>query len=285
MEFYLIPIIVFLAVFFAVYALLPEDFSLKLGAKEDKYSPIDNNKIIQWLSKLNQRIVWRKYSKKYQRKFVLSGLPGKMAPEEFMALQQITGLLGGILGLVMSIALETSLSTTLIFIPVGLIIPILWLNDLIKKRQWQISIDLPFDLDLLTLSVEAGLDFGAAVGKVVEKGREGPLKDEFNVLLNHLKMGETRHEALKALTERIGLSSVDTFAAALIQADRMGTPLGNILRIISSQMRTQRSQRAEKLAAEAPVKLLFPLVFFIFPNVFLVLFGPMVFKIMFQVMQ
>ncbi|HUB08996.1 MAG TPA: type II secretion system F family protein, partial [Myxococcales bacterium] len=135
--------------------------------------------------------------------------------------------------------------------------------------------------DLLTLSVEAGLDFTAALAKVVERGRQGPLLQELALVLRQLKMGKTRAESLKMMVDRVNLMALSTFVSALIQADKMGTPLGKVLRIQSAQLRVERSQRAEKLAGEAPVKMLGPLIMCIMPTVFIVLFGPVVFAMKF----
>ena len=149
------------------------------------------------------------------------------------------------------------------------------------KRHHLITRALPYNLDLLTLAVEAGLDFTAALAKVVEKGREGPLRDEMQLVLKQLKMGKTREESLKAMIARVDLPALTSFVSALVQADKMGTSLGKVLRIQGLQLRIDRTQRAEKLANEAPVKMLFPLVACIFPTVFMVLFGPIVFAFVF----
>jgi len=125
------------------------------------------------------------------------------------------------------------------------------------------------------LSVEAGLDFPAALAKVVDKGRSGPLAEELSIVLKELRLGKTREEALRNLARRVDLPALTSFVQALVHADKMGTPLGKVLRILSTQLRVERSQRAEKLANEAPVKLLLPLVLFIFPTLFLMLFGPL----------
>jgi tight adherence protein C len=154
----------------------------------------------------------------------------------------------------------------------------IWLRDQVSKRHFKITRELPYNLDLLTLSVEAGLDFQAAVDTVVKKGRQGPLSGEFALMLREMRMGKTRQEALRAMSDRVGLPALTQFVGALIQADRMGTSLGKVLRIQSTQLRVERTQRAEKLANEAPVKMLFPLIACIFPTVFLVLFGPIVFQ-------
>ncbi len=107
------------------------------------------------------------------------------------------------------------------------------------------------------------------------------MADEFAVTLRELKLGKTREEALRNLAARVDLMTLSTFVNALIQADKMGTPLGKILRILSTQMRTERSQRAEKLANETPVKMLFPLIVFIFPTVFIIIFAPIAFSVFF----
>jgi tight adherence protein C len=151
-------------------------------------------------------------------------------------------------------------------------------RDRAKARRAAMTRALPHHLDLLTLSVEAGLDFGAALGKVVEKGREGPLSNELSITLKELRLGRIREDALRDLAARAAMPALTSFAHALAQADRMGTPLGKVLRVLSSQMRAERTQRAEKLAAEAPVKLLLPLIGCIFPTLFLMLFGPIAYQ-------
>lgn len=161
----------------------------------------------------------------------------------------------------------------------GAALPVIWLRDRVRERMHLVTRALPYSLDLLTLSVEAGLDFAAALGKVVEKGRAGPLRDELSLTLRELKLGKTREEAMRNLAARIDLPSLTSFVSSLLQADRMGTPLGKILRILATQMRVERTHRAEKLANEAPVKLLLPLVGCIFPTLFLMLFGPIVYSV------
>ena len=203
-------------------------------------------------------------------------------PEDFLALQEVAGVVGALL--VVWLALTTSVR--LVWVPVAIIVvggwlPRQWLSDQIKKRHLMITRALPYNLDLLTLSVEAGLDFTAALAKVVERGRKGPLLEELALVLRQLKLGKTRAESLKMMTERVNLSALTTFVSALVQADKMGTPLGKILRIQSAQLRVDRSQRAEKLAGEAPVKMLGPLILCIMPTVFIVLFGPVLFQFQF----
>lgn len=164
----------------------------------------------------------------------------------------------------------------------GGLYPLLWVRDRVRARHRAIARALPYALDLLMLSVEAGLDFSAALAKVVEKGREGPLAEELAVVLRELKLGKTREEALRNLGRRVDLPALTSFVHALVHADRMGTPLGKVLRILSTELRVERTQRAEKLANEAPIKLLLPLVLCIFPTLFLMLFGPLAHQMFFE---
>jgi tight adherence protein C len=237
--------------------------------------------VIRKLGIINRRFMWPSYEESMRKKLIKAGEPQGYKPEDILALQEL-GFLGGLmLGMVLLSPLDVNLLWGFAVALVGCAYPLIWVNDQVKKRHLQISRALPYNLDLLTLSVEAGLDFTAALNKVVEKGKGGPLRDELNTVLKQLKMGRTREEALKAMIARVDLPSLSTFVTALIQADRMGTSLGKVLRIQATQMRVDRTQRAEKLANEAPVKMLFPLIACIFPTVFMILFGPIVFAFIF----
>lgn len=162
------------------------------------------------------------------------------------------------------------------------VLPFIWLRDQVKKRHLQLLRDMPFHLDLLTLSVEAGLDFGAAVARMVDKGKPGPLREEFNSFLGEIRMGKTRAESLEAMSVRVGMPALSNFLGSLIQADKLGSGLGKTLRLQSEQLRVERFQMAEKQAGEAPVKMLFPLVIFIFPTIWIILAGPLVFEWLFK---
>jgi tight adherence protein C len=236
---------------------------------------------LRQLGVVNRRFMWPSYEANVRRKLITAGEPAQLKPEEIMAMQELAAIVGLVFGLFILNAVDINLAYSLLFMLVGLWYPRFWLSDQVKKRHHQITRALPYNLDLLTLSVEAGLDFTAALNKVVEKGRGGPLRDEFLIVLKQLKMGKTREEALKALIARCDLPSLTSFVSALIQADRMGTSIGKVLRIQSTQLRIERTQKAEKLANEAPVKMLFPLIACIFPTVFMVLFGPIIFRLVF----
>lgn len=156
----------------------------------------------------------------------------------------------------------------------GLTFPDQWLSGRVQQRQLEILMSLPYTMDLLTLSVEAGLDFIAAIGKVVEKSPPSPLRDEFATLLQEIQVGNTRQQALRNMSYRIQMSEINSFVSLLVQADELGASVGPVLRAQSDLLRTQRFQRAEKAGAAAAQKILFPLVLCILPAVFIMIFGP-----------
>ncbi len=211
------------------------------------------------------------------RQMLMMGAPD-LRPVDIITMQILAGLLFAILtGMFLNLWGE-SLWWTLAGVVLGLLLPIIWIRDQIKKRHLEIGRAMPFNLDLLTLSVEAGLDFGGAVAVVVDRGLPGALTEELGIMLREIRMGKTREEALKNMAVRVNFAPLSQFVSNLVQADKMGTSLGKVLRIQATQLRIQRTQRAEKLANEAPVKMLFPLIFCIFPTVFMILFGPIVYQ-------
>jgi len=210
-----------------------------------------------------------------------AGRPLELTAGEVVALMEIAAVLFFAGGVALSCWLRLGFAAWSLGLVGGAAYPLLWLRDRMRLRQRAIVRGLPYGIDLLTLAVEAGLDFTAALAKVVEKGPKGPLAEELSVAIRELRMGKIREDALRQLARRVDLPPLTSFVQALVQADRMGTPLGKVLRVLSTQMRNERTQRAEKLANEAPVKLVLPLVFFIFPTLFLVLFGPIGYHVFF----
>ncbi len=229
------------------------------------------------LAPINEAFLSEKRRAQMGKLFIMMGRTD-LRPIDFVAFQQFSFLLFSAVGALLVSAVGVSWWWALAPAALGVLYPLIWVRDQIKKRHMAITRALPYNLDLLTLAVEAGLDFASAVGTVVQRGRPGPLNEEFALMLNEIRMGKTREEALRNLSERVGLTALSQFVSNLIQADKMGTSLGKILRIQSSQMRIDRTQRAEKLANEAPVKLIFPLVACIFPTVFMVLFSPILYR-------
>ncbi len=162
---------------------------------------------------------------------------------------------------------------------VGYIAPEFWLGRKAGARSLGMVLQLPDALDLLTISVEAGLGFDAALAKVVEK-MEGPLVDEFRQALAEVRMGRARRDALRDVATRADAQPVSNFVGAIIQAEQLGVPIAKVLQIQSNQLRIERRQRAEEAAAKAPVKMLFPMVGCIFPTIFIVILGPAVVTVM-----
>ena len=165
------------------------------------------------------------------------------------------------------------LFTLLSFIGAGVFLPFFILRRMVEQRQEAIRQSMPDVLDLLCVSVQAGLGFDGALGKVTAK-MKGPLIEEFERLLQELRMGVTRRNALVRLAKRCGIEEMKLFTAALIQAEKLGVGMAQVLEIQSENMREMRRQRAKEQAAKLPVKILFPTVIFIFPVMFVVVLGP-----------
>jgi tight adherence protein C len=162
----------------------------------------------------------------------------------------------------------------------GFFYPSFWLRDLMKTRRSELLKTLPFYLDIITLCVEAGLNLQGALNQSVAKGPKGVLRTEIQRVLRDIRAGKARADAMRAMADRLSEPNVTHFITAVIQAERMGMNLGPVLRAQADQRRSERFARAEKLAMEAPVKMLFPLIAFIFPCTFIVLFFPIAMKFM-----
>jgi tight adherence protein C len=158
----------------------------------------------------------------------------------------------------------------------GFYLPDRLLNDLRKARERQILRALPGAVDVLSLSVEAGLEFLIALQRLVERGSTGPLRDELATILNDIRLGTSRSDALKAFSSRVEIPEVSSFVSVLVQADELGASIGPVLRQQGERMRVERFQRAEREGAKVSQKILFPLVLFIFPAVLIVIIGPVV---------
>jgi tight adherence protein C len=236
----------------------------------------EKNPLLQWLGHVNERFVLPRYADRIQKSLISAGEPKDLTPFELVGLQEVSAVVVWLAAFLVARMLKTSLWWTPFLAAGGWFYPLIWLRDRVKARHLQISRAMPYNLDLMTLSVEAGLDFAAGLGKVVEKGKPGPFTYELSLVLKQLKLGKTREEALRIMADRVRLPALSSFVSSLIQADKIGASLGKVLRIQSTQMRLERSQRAEKLANEAPVKMLFPLVVCIFPCVMLLIFGTII---------
>ena len=212
-----------------------------------------------------------------EEKLLAAGGMGGMGANEFLLLCVFLGLaLPTVIVLVASAAdaaLHKIVAFALYGFAVGIYLPFFLLNRKIKSRRHSMVRDLPDVLDLLTVSVEAGLGFDGALHKLSEK-MKGALVEEFTRLLNEMRVGVPRRTALLAMANRCNLEDVSVFTTSLIQADQLGVGIGNVLRVQSAAMREKRRQRAQEMAMKAPVKMLLPLVLFIFPTIFVILLGP-----------
>jgi tight adherence protein C len=211
-----------------------------------------------------------------RKKLILAGEPLNLGG--FMTVMALSSGLFVVLGVALVMASGGGLQATgLLFVvalgSVGLALPYFWLINRIRRRQTIITKSLPDSFDLVTTCVEAGLGLDAALARVAEKV-QGPFADELSRTLREVGMGRMRRDALQELGERTGVSDLITFVNAVIQAEQMGTGIGQVLRVQSEQLRLRRRQRAEEMANQAPVKMVFPLVLCIFPTLFLVILGP-----------
>jgi tight adherence protein C len=215
-----------------------------------------------------------------RRKLELAGRPYGWGPTEFLGVRGMAGVLLAVLTfLLLTISGQYLPKRFLFTLGAGALgfylLPTLWLSSKIRSRQTEIVKALPDALDLLTISVEAGLGFDAAMSKVAEKW-ENQLSLAFSRVIQEIQVGKLRREALRDMADRMDVPDVSSFVAAIIQADQLGVSIAKVLRIQSEQMRIRRRQRAEEKAHQAPVKMLFPMAFLIFPALFIVLLGPAV---------
>ena len=212
-----------------------------------------------------------------------SGIAYLMTPEQYVGMKAAATIIGVMFSLLMMWLLD-SFDILWVFAGgfLGFMLPSLTLNDLKKKREKNLVRALPTYLDYLTMAVQAGLNVTGAMQQSVDKGPPGPLQVEFRKVLRDVKAGMARVDALKEMSDRNEIKEINAFVTAVVQAEKTGASVGQTLKIQSDQRRVERFQRAEKLAMEAPVKLIFPLVAFIFPMTFMVLFFPIVMKFMYD---
>jgi tight adherence protein C len=214
-----------------------------------------------------------------RRDLLLAGNPHDMTVTDFFGVRTLAGTGCGLLAVPLML-FSGKLSIQTLLVVAGLVIlgfygPNFWLKRRIKGRQKEIIKALPDALDMLTIAVDAGLGFDAAMMKIGEKWSNA-LAQEFTRVVTEIRVGKTRREALRDLSTRTGVRDVSNFVAVLVQADQLGLSISRVLHAQSEQLRIRRRQRAEETARQAPIKMLFPLVFLIFPAMFAVILGPAV---------
>lgn len=210
-----------------------------------------------------------------KRKLVSAGKPMNIG-QFFAAKFLLAGLVPSVAYMLSYVTLQFKLQASwlILFLAAGFIMPDAWLRGRIKKRHTEHLRNLPHVIDLLNICVGAGLDFMVAVNRVISEFRPCALIDEFKAMMQEMQMGSSRRDALKSLADRINSPEVYSFVRTLLQADRMGTSIGDALRMQAEEIRIRRFQKGEEQALKAPIKLLFPLLFFILPVVLIIVAGP-----------
>jgi tight adherence protein C len=183
------------------------------------------------------------------------------------------------LTMLLGLSLLTTLGVCMLMAVAGYMAPNMYLYQLGYDRTHNMQRALPDALDLLTISVESGLGFDAALSQVA-RNTEGPLADEFARVLQEMQIGRSRVDALRSLSQRTSVTELKSFCAIVVQATELGVPIANVMREQSREMRVRRRQRAEELAQKIPIKILFPLIFCLFPAIFIVVLGPGIINIM-----
>ena len=259
------------------------------GRKTERKIPLIFRLLLPFVSNLSRMVMRPAFTKARENAdwmIVACGLEGLLTGAEFMALKVLVPLVCGSVCAVLVLSLcalvpDSFLSSnSILLVLMGYLYfyayPLIWLRNTLKKRHFSIMLALPFVLDLLTLSVEAGMDFMSALQRNCERRRLDPLNEELIRMTREIQMGIARRVALRNMADRVRQPDLKAVAFALIQADELGVPIGPILRIQSEQLRTRRFDRAERLANEAPVKMLGPLLLCIFPAVLIVLLAPII---------
>jgi len=226
------------------------------------------------------RIASSSFQERTEKRLALAGNPGNLRVADWLGVKAVGAVVGALIFALLFIVIGVlklppvlRLLMPLIGLMLGYTVPEFWLGSQVRKRQHLILLQIPDALDLLTISVRAGLGFDAALGKVVEK-LNGPLTDEFRRALAEVRVGKARREALRDIIPRTEVPPLTNFIGAIIQAEQLGVSISKVLQVQSEQLRIERRQRAEEQAAKAPIKMLFPLVGCIFPSLFIVILGP-----------
>ncbi len=294
--FILATIFIFIAIFLVVYYFLPSEQDVEEFKKQLPAGHLENKKlrtfeespvlktlypvIIAFAAKAKKMNIPQKYIDLLERRIAAAGYPYGFTSYEYIGYATTIGLIVTILAAFFTYSMFGSINFIFLIIAFvfGNVFPYFFLANQADERKIQIYKDIPYKLDLLSMAVEAGLDFLSAVKRMVEKDSTGsPLVEEFFQFLQEVRMGKTKQEALLDLAKRADVEALNSIITAIIQAEKMGTPVAQVLRIQAESLRISRSQKAEKAAGEASVKIMFPLVFILISTV-LILFGGIIVK-------
>lgn len=238
--------------------------------------------VIDSISKMVLRITPGEIVLNFEKKILAAGKPFNLTLKEWLNIQAVLTIAVPLASIALLSYLKLDVRRLVVIvlaqICLGMLLPNMIISRKMNERQRKITNSLPDIMDLLTVSVEAGLGFDAALSRVSEK-MPGPLASEFDDTLQEIKLGKLKKDALKDMAGRVNIPDLTTLINSIIQADQFGIGIGSVLRIQSEQVREKRRQRAREKALKAPVKMLVPMVFFIFPSIFSVLLGPIALKL------
>lgn len=264
---------------------------LESGAGSDKDSLAQHGIVLRYSRPFFRRYVTpivssfknkKKIREKYKRNLASAGLTDILTPEDFFSFKLFLIIGFPIVFLVLRTFLEETWPMEYMFFLsiFGFFYPDIWIKGKIQDRQKEIMRNMPFAVDMLALSVEAGLDFIAAMSKVNEKAKPSALTKEFEILMKEIQIGASRAEALRNMAWRVDLINISSFCATLIAADSVGASIGPILKALSEEIRQKRSSEVEKAGATAATKILFPMLFLIVPAVFIIVAAPLALEAM-----
>ena len=289
----MIYLLAFLTVVFLVLSMSPSEKSIVIRLKKimGEAKAVEQGKsfkervltpLIRTFVNRAAKIAPRGHNEKIKAQLILAAIDSNWSVADWQGLKYGVALGGGFISLsiaaVVPLALILRFEIVILGFLLSYLVPGIWLKFKGKARLVEITETLPDILDLLTISVEAGLGFDSALMKVVEKGK-GILAVEFSRVLQEIKMGKPRRDSLRELAKRNPTDDLKTWVAALVQADQLGISMGGVMRNQSKEIRTRRRQRIEEKAQKAPVKVMIPLVLFIFPCVFIVVLGPAIIQL------
>lgn len=277
-------ILIAASILLIAYSLSMPEPSLKLSLHhkeelENKIWQTENSKralLALPLRPLNKLILPAQSRRKLENKLFLAEV--NLLPEDFLGLKEI--LILALFLVTSAIMAKVTVFTVSVSVLAGFLLPDFYLTNKLQNKKKLILRAFPDTIDLISLCVGAGLDFMQGLRWVVERSKPGPLTREFSRIIQEVKMGLPRQEALKNMVKRLNLPEIGSFVNALIHAERMGAPINQVLAIISEESRRQKFERAQRLALKAPIKMLFPLIFFILPVIGIIVGGPVLLDFM-----
>ena len=262
-----------------------EDYEVESIRDQELLNPIRERVIAPvagWFTGLGRRVTPAGYVEKTKKQLLHAGMGKPEDLDRFLAVRVLMlGLIPfwfALTFLILDLQSRTRLAVLAGLVLLSILGPDAWLNRKVEERQYAIRVKLPDILDLLVISVEAGLGFEQALDRTVASV-PGPLSDEFARMLNEVRAGSSRQEAMRALDDRVNVTEIRSFVLAILQADTFGVSIGRVLRSLADEMRIKRRQLAQEQAQKAPIKMLFPMVFCIFPALFVVVIGPAIINI------